>query len=180
MKKFLLIILIFQLSFLSLKSQEIIQLKNYYKGFGVIFDETFFNKSSFTDRNYLTFYRPELNYIIEAEKLIQTDYYRYKVDLNNYFGYKDIKTNPKLKKSNYIKRKFNKYYRQYYGYIDKKNDTIIVIQLLNFRHKKKSEKLFKQWDSKPIFGSGDWFYKNQYLLFINLSKDFILLNVAGE
>tara|TARA_R110002049_G_scaffold225046_1_gene396891 strand:+ start:1003 stop:1533 length:531 start_codon:yes stop_codon:yes gene_type:complete len=157
----------------SFQSSRIIELKDFYSGKGVIFDES--EPYPFKDLDYKKPYTPTIEDIKKAENFLFDNYYQYKVKVFRHFNYDENLINkllkPKYKKAQKVKKKFCKYNRQYAGYINSSNDTIIYIGLLNFSNKKKAEQQFNGWQEKILIGFGDFYEKNQDFYNINISKD---------
>lgn len=151
---------------------QIIMMKDYYSGEGVIFDKT--THYPFEMIDYKEPYTPTILDIKKAEDILFKDYYTYRVNILSYFK-QDVKTvNQKFKNPDKVKKYFWKYNRQYLGYVNTSNDTVIYIGLLNFKNKKKAQENFKGWKQKILFGVGDYYYENQIMIEINLTKkDFI-------
>ena len=85
----------------------------------------------------------------------------------------------KYKKSENVQKKFNKFNRQYISYINKENDTILYIGLLNFSNKKKAKLHFEEWKEYIYGGVGDFYYENQKFFVVNLSKKKFIYKVVG-
>lgn len=73
------------------------------------------------------------------------------------------------------KQVFWKHNRQYYGYRTLQNDTIVVVNLLNFKNRKKAKRLFSDWKSEFVIGTGKPYEQNMLTLEINLTKSRIEL-----
>jgi hypothetical protein len=151
MKKYIFLALLTTLFCHEVYSQtKIISLPNYYKGKGVIFNKDY--KSLLKIDNYSKSFTPLLKEVSIVEDVF----------LNQ------IKTKKSFKKS--VKKEFCNYYRQYLGYINKNNEKIIVVNMLNFRRKSKAKKNFEDWDKEFILGFGEFYEENQFLYKVNLSK----------
>lgn len=171
----ILLFLEFTLGFSQEKSK-MIELPKFYKGEGVIF-----NKSApypFKKSDYKKPYTPTIEDVKKAENFLFENYYDYELKVLTYFKY-DKSLIQKLLKSKYkepkkVKKKFCKYNRQYAGYINYSNDTIIYIGLLNFSRIKKAEQRFTGWKDELLMGFGDFYEKNQAFYNINMNKkDFV-------
>lgn len=154
------------------QSPKMVQLKEFYDGTGVIFDKT--AKYPFTEPDYAVPYTPTIEDVKKVENFLLQNYYEYWVNFYRAFDYDDRLIN-KLLKSKYknpenVKKKYKKYNRQYIGYINSSNDTIIYIGLLNFRNKRKAEYYFEGWREQIIFGFGDFYQENQRNYRFNISK----------
>lgn len=165
MKK--IIILIFSGVF-AIQIPQIITLKDYYCGKGVIFNKE--SKYPFVDSKYKESYTPNLNQVRRAEDLFFSKYYEYKKSVLDSFN-SNYKLGQKYKESKNVKKKFNKYYRQYAGYIDTNNDSIMYIGLFNFSNKKKASHHFKNWNKILFLGSGEYYEENQEFYLININKN---------
>ena len=166
-------ILIFIFLAFSFQNPEVIELKGFYSGKGVIFSES--EPYPFKDSDYKKPYTPSIEEIKKAEQFLFDNYYEYKVKVFEHFEY-DKKLIDKLLKTKYknpekVKKKFCRYNRQYAGYISSSNDTIIYVGLLNFSNKKKAKKQFEGWQKKLLIGFGEYYEKNQEFYNINLSNN---------
>ncbi len=150
---------------------QIIILKDYYCGKGVIFDKEF--KYPLADSDYKEPYSPTLNQVKRAESLFFSKYYEYRRGVLNSFK-SDYKINPKLREPKNVKKRFFKYYRQYAGYVNNSNDSIIYIGLFNFSNQKKAAHYFEGWDKTLFLGSGKYYEENQEFYLINLTKNKII------
>lgn len=166
-------ILIFIFLAFSVQNREVIELKEFYSGKGVIFSAS--ESYPFKDLDYKKPYTPSIKEIKKAEQLLFGNYYNYKVKVFEHFEY-DEKLIDKLLKTKYkkpekVKKKFCRYNRQYAGYINSSNDTIIYVGLLNFSNKKKAEQRFEGWQKKLLIGFGEFYEKNQEFYHIDLSNN---------
>jgi hypothetical protein len=150
-----------------LEAPQIISLKEYYCGKGVIFDKDY--KYPFVEDDYDKAITPNRKQIIEAENLMDTHYYEYRKSVLDSFK-SNYQLDKKFKNFDNVKKKFFKYYRQYAGYTNKSNDTIIYIGLFNFSNKKKAKKYFEGWDKTLFLGSDGFYKENQEFYLINLTK----------
>ena len=149
-----------------------IELKEYYSGKGVIFDRTV--QYPFDDQNYDISLTPNITEIRKAEKIFSKKYYEYRTNVLDSFNVDKSIIKKKLKTQKNVIKKFYKYNRQYIGFIDKSNDTIITIGLLNFSNKRKAEKYFQDWKKTIQFGFHGFYENNQEWVSINISKnDFV-------
>ena len=163
--KFILIGLIF--SSLNLHSQ-IVNLKDFYVGEGVIINDYEEFPFLFAGNKFKEKITININDAIEAEKFIMENFYEHRMRLLNHFGSNhNIK---KLKDSKMVKRRFKHYNRQYAGYIDKQNDTIIYVGMLNFSNARKANHKFNGWNNQLLLGTGDWYYSNQDSFIYNKTK----------
>ena len=76
----------------------------------------------------------------------------------------------KYKNPKNVINKYYKYNRQYAGFINKYNDTIVYVGLLNFENKRKANNYFEGWKENIFFGFDGFYEKNQENFLINLSK----------
>lgn len=164
MKKIALLFLIF-----CTQNTEIIKLKEYYSGEGVIFNNN--AKYPFVEPKYKTPYTPTIADVNKTEKFIFDNYYEYETNVLDSFKLNKSKIKCKYKIANNVKKMFYNYNRQYAGYLDKSNDTIIYINLLNFSNKKIAQEYFDGWKENIFFGFGEFYEKNQKNYRYNLSKN---------
>lgn len=144
------------------------ELKEFYNAKGIIINDYQKWPFAFANNNFLKKYPVNIKEAIEAEKFIQTNYYEYKKNQLNHFNsnYNIARfENPKN-----FKKNFKNYNRQYSGFVDQSNDTIIYVGMLNFKNKKKANSYFERWKEILILGSGDWYYANQEYFLYNISK----------
>lgn len=156
----------------SLQDPKLVRLPEYYEGEGVIFTKN--DNYPFRDMDYKEGYTPTIEDIRKAELFLFNNFYTYEVNVLKHFKYKDEQIDkiikPKFKNPKKVIKKFCKYNRQYAGYINKSNDTVLYIGLFNFSKKKKAEEKFFNWKNKIFLGSGDYYQKNQEFYTINLSR----------
>ena len=164
--------LIFSLLF-CLETPQIITLKDYYYGKGAIFNKNY--KYPFIKPDYRNGVTPTIKQITQAETLFYSHYYEYRKSVLDSFK-SNYRLNTKLKNSQNVKKRFRKYYRQYAGYVNTSNDTIIYIGLLNFANTKKAALYFEDWDTILFLGCGEYYQINQEHYSINLTKKKILFN----
>lgn len=132
----------------------IIKLKSFYNGYGKVFkSESEANRDIFGNKypgDFIEGFEKDLNLtidqIIEAEKL-----------LSEQIEIKELKN----------------YYRQYLGFLNNEGDNIILINLLNFKNKNKSEKYFEHWKNSFLTGHGKFYEQNQQRFLVNLSKELV-------
>jgi len=74
-----------------------------------------------------------------------------------------------------VKKKFNKYNRQYLGYYTTNGDMMILVNLLNFSKKSKAERAFKGWEKEYIVAFDGFYQKNIDSYLVNLSKEKLIL-----
>lgn len=67
------------------------------------------------------------------------------------------------------------YYRQYVGCKNEKGESLVLVNLMNFRNKKKGKHYFDFWTKYFCVGHGDFYEKNQKLLLINITKKEVIL-----
>lgn len=147
---------------------KVITLKDYYCGEGVIFDDkTVFQ---FKKLGYKNPYIPKIEDIMIGEEFLFNNYYDYEIKMLDYFNLDKSNINSKYKNPEKVKKKFKKYNRQYVASLNKENDTILYIGLLNFSNKKKAKIHFEEWKEYIYGGVGDFYYENQKSYIINLSK----------
>ena len=177
MKKIILINIILTLSIsCSVKSTDLILRENNIyqndKQLGVILKDTttikYSTKISFKQ------YKPNYEDIVLFEKMLLS---------NNVSNHNEFVS--KAEKINNVNYKFRNFKRQYSGYINNSNDTILLVNMLSFKNFKKSEKYFDKWKSDNyIFIIPKPFEKkqlNEFLFQLNLTtKNKIdILNVSN-
>lgn len=107
----------------------------------MIFDSSV--KYPFVELNYDKAYTPNLTEIKRAENILSEKYYEYRTNVLDSFNVDKSIIKKRLKKPKNVIKKFQKYNRQYISYVNKSNDTVISIGLINFANKRKAEKNFK-------------------------------------
>lgn len=70
-------------------------------------------------------------------------------------------------------KNLKKYRRQYYGVISEDNRTILVVYMMNFKHKRRANRIFSGWESDYIYSTNETFTKNVFLVFIDLEANSI-------
>ena len=134
-------------------SLNIIELKKFYNGKGVIFSKD--NPYYGADAKDKLRFTPTISEVIEAEIILDSL-------VNIYFNKDTLERRER-------KLKLRNYYRQYVGYKDKNEQKIIVMRILNFGHPD-SKKYFKGWDKSFIINTGDFYALYTRIYFINISK----------
>jgi hypothetical protein len=170
MKIFFSLILIF---LVIQEKPEVIKLPKFYKGEGVIFTK-YQNNSSLSFSEKETAFKPNLNQITRAEEIFikKYPYYRKMIrEQHQLTGKFDVVSDNPSK----IKKHFERFNRQYSGYVDSKNDSIIFIGMLNFKDSKNADFHFETWKEKIIFGSGKFYQKNHRFYYINLRTSNFLI-----
>jgi hypothetical protein len=132
----------------------------FYKSQGVIFKQDY--KINFEVKGLEKRFTPSVQDIQKAESLLLNNYNSIMSSDERILNFQPIKS---------VKRKFEKYVRQYLGFIDSSNNYIIFIQLLNFNvsHKDK-ERSFNGWKSYFITGSGTFYESNTSRYLVNLNN----------
>ncbi len=158
---------------------EILSLKEYYEGEGAIIQSN--NPQYFTGRINIKKMTPTTKQIKEAENILRKDLlnYYYKLLNDGYFYFSDEIPESKADSVKRFTEAINneneinkKYYRYYMGYINNKNENVIMIVLFNFSSKK-SRQVFANWKDEYISGTGNFFEENTRHYFINLTKKMI-------
>lgn len=160
------ILLMFLLTIILIKSQ-VIELKEFYSGEGVIFDNE--TQYPFKEKNFKKSITPDIQNIKEAEKLLSRGYYQYRTNILDSFGAPKSLLNVELKKPKNVIKRFEKYNRQYFGYTTKSNDTILTIVLLNFKNKRKAKKYFPNWKKEIQVGFHGFYEDNLEWYSLNLT-----------
>lgn len=128
---------------LNINGQQLIGEKKIYNGKGVIFDSLATIHATFG--NYQYRYTPKLDDIRLAEEILSTT-------LDDY------------------KNQFKKYNRQYLGFVNEKNEKIILVNLLYFKmSKRKINNRYGNWKKEFVVGFGDFFDKYRAIYRVNLS-----------
>jgi len=160
------------LTIVAFLSPRIITLEDYYSGKGVIFDEK--ANYPFRDQDYEKSITPTIDNIKLAEDILFDKYYIHRVNVFKRFEARESLIPQKYRKAKNVKKKFNKYYRQYAGFVNKSNDTIIYIGLFDFSNKKKAQKYFEGWDQAVSIGFDGFYLNHQEYYEINISKNEII------
>jgi hypothetical protein len=160
---------------LSIQQPQVIKLREFYRGEGVIFDKH--TNYPFEEPDYKAGYTPTIDDIIETEAFYCRNYYDYWAVFLDAFGKSRSKLDIRYKSSSYVTNKYFKYNRQYIGYINKANDTIVVMVLLNFSSKKNAIERFDGWKERVILGFGEFYERNQNIFNYNLSQKRYILNI---
>ena len=72
--------------------------------------------------------------------------------------------------SSQFKNKYKYFNRQYIGYLSTNNEIILVVQMLNFKHKRKVRELYyEDWERQFINGFGEFYEKNTALFNISIT-----------
>lgn len=177
MKKIILLNLILILSIsCSVKSTDLILWDNNIyqnsKQLGIILKYT--TTIKYSSKISLKQYEPNYEDIVLFEKMILN---------HNVINYNEFIS--KAEKINDVNYKFRNFKRQYSGYINYSNDTILLVNMISFKNIRKSEKYFDKWKSDNyIFLIPKPFEKkqlNDFLFQLNLTtKDKItILNVSN-
>jgi glutamate synthase domain-containing protein 1 len=170
MKYIILALILFQ-------TPKVITLKEYYCGEAVIFDEK--TKYPFSELDYNKSYIPTIEDLKKGEIFLFENYYDYEINVLEHFKLDKSSIKSKYRNAGNVQKKFKKYNRQYVSYINKDNDTILYIGLLNFSNKTKANKYFEGWKQYIYGGAGDFYYENQKFYVINLSKKKFIYKVVG-
>jgi len=157
---------------------QVITLKKYYNGQGVIFDET--AHYPWIERDYVKPYKPSIEDIKKAEKFLSENYYSYEQNILDSFQITKHKISLEFKNPKNVIKKFQKYNRQYAGFINSSKDTIIYIGLLNFANKKKAEEYFDGWKEIIMLGSDGFYDKNQDSFLINQTKTSFVYRIHSK
>ena len=140
-----------------------------YAGEGVIFDASV--KYPFTEKNYKEPLNPNILEIKRAEKILSEKYYEYRTTILDSFNTDKSIIRKKLKVPKNVVKRFYKFNRQYIGYMNNSNDTIITIGLLNFANKRRAEKYFPDWKKTVQFGFHGFYENNQEWISINITEN---------
>jgi len=166
-QKLLFALMLFLVAFQT-KYPVILILQEKARGCDVIFTEYYFGNPKYYNshlkigKKYIS---PTIEQIQRAEKIFIEQYNNKQVKMHK--EYPDRFPKPKLVD---VKKHFKYYKRQYIGYIDNNNDTLIGINLMNFKHKRKADKMFEDWDKEIFTGFGTYYEKNFTNETVNLNK----------
>lgn len=153
----------------SQENSKIIKMDDYFRYESVVFSENY--KAPFQITNLKNSFTPTESQLKEAEKLLKEQYNLSKrkiVDSLSKAGREGLKYPDEVKN---VRKKLCKYRRQYIGYVNKQNDTIISINLLNFKKRRKAEKYFIDWKTSYIVGFDGFYYENMEYFDANLTKN---------
>lgn len=146
--------------------QSIVRLSEFYNGYGKVFKN--FNEADGDDNYPLP--KDYLKDLLLTDQLLIRIENIWMEDVNNFYstipGKKIIIKNPK--------KYFRHYYRQYVGYVNVTGDSIVVVNLLNFKNKIKAKKLFYDWKYYLNDGVGGSYEKNRDVFVLNLNKNCII------
>jgi len=151
-------------------------MEEYYSGQGVIFDSSV--KYPFVGLNYDKAFTPNVSEIKRAEKILSEKYYEYRTNVLDSFNSDKSIIKKRLQEPKNVIKKFYKYNRQYVSYVNKSNDTIITIGLLNFANKRKAEKHFKDWKKTIQFGFHGFYEDNQEWVSINITDNGFIYKIG--
>lgn len=126
--------------------------KNLFKGEAIVFNKNYVPPIKLPSN--IEIFTPSDEEIILAE-LVFTE--RYDKDINRSI------------KASRVKKKYWKYNRQYLGYIDSLGNKKIVINLLNFKCRKKAKENFEGWKHGFFVGFGEYYEKNSLILVADLT-----------
>jgi hypothetical protein len=59
---------------------------------------------------------------------------------------------------------------QYIGYVNRNKDSVIVLQILNFKNKQKASIEFQDWKNRFLIGFHGFFERNTHMFEVNISK----------
>jgi hypothetical protein len=76
---------------------------------------------------------------------------------------------------NNVQRFFKRYKRQYMGFLNLRDERIIVIHLLNFSRRRRAEKAFEGWTQGYFVGFGEFYEKNVKTYAANLNTHTLAL-----
>lgn len=102
-------------------------------------------------------FTPSEEDVVKAELTLHQ---KYNEDLNEVAWFKKEKD---------VKNKYWKYNRQYLGFVDQAGNKNVIINLLNFKCKKKAKEQFEGWEEFFFIGFGEYYEKNSVRFVVNLS-----------
>lgn len=151
-------------------NSELVSLKDYYHGESVVFGNNY--DPPVNRLNFKESFTPTEEHIEEVEKILVEQYNSSKIRMVNSLRRKNPSEDlvyPKPVRN--VKGKLCKFKRQYFGYITKVGDTIVSLNLLNFKNKRKAEKYFPNWKTEYIVGFDGFYYDNMEYFNVNLTKE---------
>jgi len=151
----------------SQNDSQLIKLREYYKSEAVVFKESY--KPPFEIMNYKKSFTPTEAQIKEAERILVEQYNLSKKEIVDSINKNSKETLSYPKSVKNVKKRLCKYRRQYIGYTTKENDTIISVNLLNFKNKSKAKKYFSNWEKEYIIGFDGFYYENIEYFNVNLT-----------
>jgi len=127
---------------------------DFFKGEGIIFTDEYSPFINLPKNSQL--FTPKEEDILKAEKILIL---RYNDDVNCTKRVKDVT------------KKYLKHNRQYLGYQDGEGTKFILVNLLNFKCKKKALVKFENWTESFFVGFGEYYEKNTIRLLVNLDAE---------
>lgn len=127
---------------------------NLFKGTAIVFTKEY--KPTIQLPANVQLFTPSEEEIEKSELVLEQRYNKDLIDVDWY----------KIEKN--VKRKYWKYNRQYLGYVDQNGYRNIIVNLLNFKCKKKAEKQFKGWREFFFLGFGEYYEKNTVRFVTNI------------
>jgi hypothetical protein len=117
------------------KTYTLVRMPHYFSGYGTILKDTISSNNRYNGFKEISKHHvPGIREIEKAENLLDSQNL-------SVLGQKE---------TGFFKKRYKKYYRQYSGYMSGENDTIIVVNLLDFANKTKARRFFKS----------EWKYRN--------------------
>jgi hypothetical protein len=116
------------------ENYSIVRIPGFFKGYASILKDTVNAHNRYDFKNAYQHYIPDTSVIKHVEQLLSNK------EVSEFTSHENGK----------FKELYWEFYRQYSGYISKKHDTIIVVNLLDFGNGKEAKKFFKK----------EWKYRN--------------------
>jgi len=147
----------------------IVRMKGYYHGYGKIFNKEheanrdFFGNTyqkPFTE-DYRSDYGLSRADLIRVESILLSRYHKVMGDEN---------VSPKRNSFKKARRNFKHYYRQYFGFLNNRDEIVVHINLLNFKNSKRANDYFPKWDQVFFRGFGRFYELNSESFIVNLTK----------
>lgn len=72
---------------------------------------------------------------------------------------------------------FKNYNRQYMGFLLPSGETLIIINLLNFKCRRKAKEMFHGWEESFIIGHGSYYEQNSIIISVYLNQQRLVLGI---
>lgn len=131
----------------------------FFKGESIVFTSEY--KSRILLKDMISRFTPSKEDLDSAENIFKK---RYNIDLQES---KELYVAPVKN----VTKEYKHYRRQYLGYINNKEEMVILIQMLNFNDKKMAKRKFEGWESEFEIGLGGWYEGNIFIFEVNLTTN---------
>lgn len=145
---------------------DVICIKGYYEGYGVIFPSGFIPEIQSNENVGKGRFSPSIKQIKRAEEILFEQYNKVHSEDTRVINFSPIKD---------VEKHFNKWYRQYIGYVAENGNLLLEVQLLNFSKKRKAERNFEGWEEKYFVGADGFYSKNLLRFKVNLNEGKLIL-----